>query len=91
MGTIESVSKMSFSFNNIENNKYNFQVGVSILENFTGHTVLNKLKLTKHLCKMPSFFVKVTNNVVTSMALEVNAVTNMNINKDSDDVVSQHN
>ena len=41
---------------------------------------------------MPSFFVKVTNNVVTNMALkEVNAATNMNINKDADDVVSQHN
>ena len=96
MGTMENVptskSNISFCFKDIVNNKHIFQVDASILENFTGHTVLNKVKLAKHLCKMPSFFVKVANNVVTSMALkEVNAVTNMNINKDADYFVSQHN
>ena len=41
---------------------------------------------------MPSFFVKITNNVVASMALkEVNPVTNMNTYKDADDVISQLN
>lgn len=50
------------------------------------------MKLAKQLFKMPSFFVKVTNNVIASMALkEVNPVTNMNTYKDADDVISQHN
>ena len=41
---------------------------------------------------MPSFFVKITNNAVASMALkEVNPVTNMNTYKDADDVISQLN
>ena len=61
MGTTESVTtrkpKISFCFKDTESNKHNFQVDVSILENITGHTVLNKVKLAKHLCKMPSFFV----------------------------------
>ena len=95
MGTMENVAtskpNISFCLKDIDNNKHNFQLHASILENFTGHTVLNKVKLAaKHLCRMPSFFVKATNNIVTSMALEeVNAVTNMNINKDSHYVVSQ--
>ena len=96
IGTMESVAtskpNISFCFKDIDDNKHNFQVDASILENFTGHTVLNKVKLTKHLCKMPSLFVKATNNIVTSMALKyVNAVTNMNINKDAVYIVSQHN
>ena len=50
------------------------------------------VKLAMQLFKMPSFFVKVTNNVIASMALkEVNPVTNMNTYKDADDVISQHN
>lgn len=50
------------------------------------------VNLAKQLFKMPSFFVKITNNVVASMALkEVNPVTNMNTYKDADDVLSQLN
>ena len=95
MGTMESVAKLkpkiSLCFKDVQNNKHNFQVDVSILENFTAHTILNIVKLTNHLCKMPSFFVQVTNNALTSMELKVVCpVTNMNINKDADDVVSQH-
>ena len=95
MGTMESVAKLkakiSLCFKDIKNNKHNFQVDVSILENFTAHKILSIVKLANHLCKMQSFFVKVTNNALTSMELkEVCPVTNMNINKDADDVVSQH-
>ena len=60
MGTMESVTtskpNISFYFKDIESNKQ-FQVDASVLVNFTGHAVLNKVKLAKHLCKMPSFFV----------------------------------
>lgn len=65
----------------IKSNKNNFKVDSSILENFTGHTALNKAKLAKHLCK-----------IVTSIDFkEINLVTNMGINKDADDFVSQCN
>lgn len=67
------------------------KVDASILENFTVHTVLNKVNSAKHFCKMPSFFVKVSNNVVTRMkSNEVNPATHMHNNKDTD-VASQHN
>ena len=60
MGIMESVAtskpKISFCFEDIENKKHNFQVDASILENFTCHKVLNKVKLAKLLCKMPWFF-----------------------------------
>ena len=85
MGTMESVAKLkpkiSLCFKDVQNNKHNF----------TAHKILSIVKLANHLCKMQSFFVKVTNNALTSMELkEVCPVTNMNINKDADDVVSQH-
>ena len=65
----------------IKSNKNNFKADSSILENFTGHTVLNKAKLAKHLCK-----------IVTSIDFkEINLVTNIGINKDTDDFVSQCN
>ena len=94
MGTMESVTtskpKMSFCFKDMEN-RNNFKVDASILENFTVHTVLNKVNSAKHFCKMPSFFVKVSNNVVTRMkSNEVNPATHMHNNKDTD-VASQHN
>ena len=49
MGTKESVttSKPKFCLKDIENNKHNFQVDASILENFIGHKVLNQVKLAK--------------------------------------------
>ena len=49
MGTKEGVktSKPKFCLKDIENNKHNFQVDASILENFIGHRVLNQVKLAK--------------------------------------------
>ena len=62
MGTMEfattSLPDISFCFESIENNKYNFQVDASVLESLTEHTVLNKPKLGKHLCKIPLFLTK---------------------------------
>ena len=94
MGTMESVTtskpKMSFYFKDMED-RNNLQVDASILEKFTEHTVLNKVKSAKHFSKIPSFFVKVSNNVVTRMKPnEVNPATHMHNNKDTD-VVSHHN
>ena len=94
MGTMESVTtskpKMSFCFKDMEN-RNNFKVDASILEKFTEHTVLNKVNSAKHFCIFFSFFVKVSNNVVTTMkSNEVNPATHMHNNKDTD-VASQHN
>ena len=51
MGTKEcattSKPNILFCFKDTENNKYNFQVDASVLENLTGHTFLNKVKLAK--------------------------------------------
>ena len=47
---------ISFCFKYIENSKNNFQVDTSVLKKFIGYTVLNKVKLAKHLCKISSFF-----------------------------------
>ena len=74
MGTMDSIitskPKIGFCFKDIKNNKHNLQTDASLLENFTGHTVLNKVKLAMHLCKMPPFLLKVNNNDVTSMELK---------------------
>ena len=96
MGTKEGVktSKPKFCLKDIENNKHNFQVDASILENFIGHRVLNQVKLAKLAVSLQIaiIFVKVTDIVVTIIELkEVNPVTNMDINKDADDIISQHN
>ena len=37
---------------------------------FTGHTVLNKVKLAMHLCKMPPFVIIAKNSNVTGMKLK---------------------
>ena len=59
MGTIDSVTiikpKIGFCFKDLQKTKHDLEAEAILLENFTGHTVLNKLKLAMHLCKMPPF------------------------------------
>ena len=73
MGTMESITatkpKIGFCFKDVQNNKHNLEADASLLETFTGHTVLNQVKLAMHLCKMPPFVIKVANNVVISMGI----------------------
>ena len=49
MGTMDSVNtfkpKIAFCFKDLQNNKHNLEVGAALLEDFTVHTILNKLKL----------------------------------------------
>ena len=72
MGTMESATtskpKVTFCFldkNKLQNELYCEAVTI---ENFTGHAVLNKIKLATHLCKMPAIIIHVdSNNFVTAM------------------------
>lgn len=74
MGTMESVMtkqpKIGFCFKDLKNIKHDLCAEASILEDFTGHTVLNKVKLAMHLCKMPPFIININNNEVTAMELK---------------------
>ena len=74
MGTMESITtskpKIAFCFKDTKSDKHYLQTDATLLENFTGHTILNKVKLAMHLCKMPPFLIKVNNSDVTSMELK---------------------
>ena len=89
MGTIDSVTtikpKIGFRFKDLENTKHDLEAEAIMLENFTGHTVLNKLKLAMHLCKMPPFLLKHdAKNIVTSMEVHDVIATNMEVKSTND-------
>ena len=82
MGTIDSVTtiktKIGFCSKDLQNTKHDLEAEAILLENFTGHTVVNMLKLAMHLCKMPPFLLKHdAKNIVTSMEVHDVIVTNM--------------
>ena len=72
-GSMDSVvttkPKVSFCFKEVEKNAiHNLVAEASIVEDFTGNTVLNKMKLAMSLCKMPPYLITVVNkHFVSSM------------------------